>query len=386
MIAVIADDLTGAAELGGVGLRYGLDVEVQTELNCRSKADLLVIDTNSRSVSSLEAAEKITTVAERLQQMNVNWIYKKIDSVLRGNVLAELQALLKISSKKSVLLVPANPSFGRIISDGKYFIKNKLLHQTDFSQDPEYPIATSDVLKLLGESPDVKTCFLKKDQPVPKGFIAVGEAEIFDDLIKWAWGTHIEIIPAGGAEFFAALLTVMGLSKQLSEINNAPTRGEIALFVCGSASEYSRKMVSEARNQGKSVYDMPLGLFTEDDIGTKLVQQWANEVIKAFDKNNAVIVAISQPVVQNIELSRKLAVYMAILVEIIIKRIKIQELFIEGGATASAIVNQFHWTRFFPLMEFAQGIVRMRVEKKPELYLTIKPGSYPWSKEIWSLI
>src|SRR5882757_10096749 len=43
MIAVIADDLTGAAELGGIGLRYGLSVEVNMDVNLSTKADLLVI-------------------------------------------------------------------------------------------------------------------------------------------------------------------------------------------------------------------------------------------------------------------------------------------------------------------------------------------------------
>ena len=38
MIGVIADDLTGAAELSGVGLRYGFSAEVVTALGTRSDA------------------------------------------------------------------------------------------------------------------------------------------------------------------------------------------------------------------------------------------------------------------------------------------------------------------------------------------------------------
>ena len=94
MIIVIADDLTGTAELGGVGLRFGLRVEVQTEFDSNSNADLLVIDTDSRSVSAGQAAQKLETIGRQIEeQIEAPWIYKKTDSVLRGNVGTELQVL-----------------------------------------------------------------------------------------------------------------------------------------------------------------------------------------------------------------------------------------------------------------------------------------------------
>ena len=41
MIAVIADDFTGAAEIGGIGLRYGLDVIIQTKNVSQTACDLI---------------------------------------------------------------------------------------------------------------------------------------------------------------------------------------------------------------------------------------------------------------------------------------------------------------------------------------------------------
>ena len=49
MLAVIADDLTGAAEIGGIGLSYGLKVEISSKVNPSTEADLLVIATDTRS-------------------------------------------------------------------------------------------------------------------------------------------------------------------------------------------------------------------------------------------------------------------------------------------------------------------------------------------------
>ena len=56
MIAVIADDFTGAAEIGGVGLRYGLRVVIETSVQQQAEADLHIIATNSRSLNPDEAS------------------------------------------------------------------------------------------------------------------------------------------------------------------------------------------------------------------------------------------------------------------------------------------------------------------------------------------
>jgi uncharacterized protein YgbK (DUF1537 family) len=50
MIAVIADDFTGAAELAGISLRYGLKVELCVGKVEYKNADVLVVSTDSRSL------------------------------------------------------------------------------------------------------------------------------------------------------------------------------------------------------------------------------------------------------------------------------------------------------------------------------------------------
>src|SRR5882672_3582695 len=150
MIGVIADDLTGAAELGGIGLRYGLQAEVVLEGKCDREADLLCLDTDSRSCRANEAARRAAAAARKLRMAGAVWIYKKVDSVLRGNVLAEVSAIRQALGLHSALLVPANPGFGRVIRKGRYFVKGKPIDQTDFARDPEYPRRSSNVLKMLG--------------------------------------------------------------------------------------------------------------------------------------------------------------------------------------------------------------------------------------------
>ena len=112
MIAVLADDFTGAAELCGIALRYHLKVELNAHAERQAKPDLLVIYTNARSQSEAEAKDIIKNRLEELMALQPAWIFKKLDSVLRGHVAAELAVQLQTEKKKAVLLAPANPPPG----------------------------------------------------------------------------------------------------------------------------------------------------------------------------------------------------------------------------------------------------------------------------------
>ena len=67
MIGVIADDLTGAAEIGAVGLRHGLRAEVVVTGAPSGHADLVCLDTDSRSCPPAEAAQRAANAAFLLQ-------------------------------------------------------------------------------------------------------------------------------------------------------------------------------------------------------------------------------------------------------------------------------------------------------------------------------
>src|SRR5690554_2793952 len=111
MIAVIADDFTGAAEIGGIGLRYGLKVVIETEPFEQPDVDILVIATDTRSLNGEEASAQISRITRDLMKIRPELIFKKIDSALRGNIVEELAAQMKTSGKKRGVIIPANPVF-----------------------------------------------------------------------------------------------------------------------------------------------------------------------------------------------------------------------------------------------------------------------------------
>ena len=67
--------------------------------------------------------------------------------------------------------------------------------------------------------------------------------------------------------------------------------------------------------------------------------------------------------------------------QLILKKIRLKEILIEGGSTAYSIIKKAGWQSFTPTEELQQGIVRMQVEGVSDLHLTIKPGSYDWPSE-----
>ena len=61
---------------------------------------------------------------------------------------------------------------------------------------------------------------------------------------------------------------------------------------------------------------------------------------------------------------------------------QVKRLFIEGGATARAILDRMEWHTLNVKGEYAPGVVQMQVQEHHDQIVTIKPGSYPWPKSL----
>ena len=106
-------------------------------------ADVLVIDTESRHISEKEAYGRVKDVFAVPGAKDVPHIYKKTDSALRGNIGAELQAVLDASGEDSAAFIPAYPGVGRITRDGIQYINGVPVSMSEFGRDSFNPIKTS---------------------------------------------------------------------------------------------------------------------------------------------------------------------------------------------------------------------------------------------------
>lgn len=379
MIGVIADDLTGAAEIGAVGLRHGLRAEIVRHGKPDKDADLVCMDTDSRSCSPLEAGERAAAAARRLQGAGALWIYKKVDSVLRGQVTAEVEAVMKQLQLHRALLLPANPSLGRLIHDGEYFVNGKPIHKTEFARDPEYPRRTSQVLRLLKLPKRFLIRMSNGDHALADNTIIVGEAATPDDVQKWATLHGSGMLVAGGAEFFSSLLDRDLVASSAAKAEGRPrhTSGR-ELFVCGTFSESARKFVSAARCNKTPVFSLPQELMWGAELSTPAAEAIAQRIASAFDSQKRVILNVGLPPVREATVARRLSRFVVQIAERVLQRVRITNVFAEGGATSAELVRCMGWERLTVQRELAPGVATLAVAGGQSTLLTIKPGTYVW--------
>ena len=381
MIGVIADDLTGAAELGAVGLRHGLSAEVITNGRPSGEAELVCVDTDSRGQSAQEAGRRVAAAVELLQQTGAEWIYKKVDSVLRGQVTAEIEAMMQQLGFERALLAPANPSLGRIIRDGKYFIRGKLIHKTEFAHDPQFPRTSARVLELL-KTPQIFSIALSTlPDALPAKGIVLAEAASPQDVRQWAERRAPGLVLAGGAEFFGALLGggpgVPPVSFNASNNEPVVSPGR-EFFVSGSSTVVARKFATAARREKTPVFSLPLELAWGANLLPEVSAAIGQRIVSAFDSHSRVLLTVGLPPVRNALVSRGLSGHVVQIAESALRRLEVGRVYADGGATAAELVWRMGWSRLKVLRELAPGVATLAVAGKKSILLTIKPGSYAW--------
>lgn len=369
MILVIADDFTGAAEMAGICLNYGLNVSLCLERLADCNEEVLVVSTDSRSMKKEIALSVVERITLHALQMKPGLVYKKIDSVLRGYVSEELALQLNIFGRTRALVLPANPSLGRIINNGHYFVEGIDISKTGFAKDPEFALTTSDVKQMLRTG---NANVLKRGDKLGDG-INIGEARDLSDVQYWAEQLNEECLPAGSGDFFNAILNKR---YKRSDKHPAPALQKPHLYVSGTSFAKSRELI-------KRFGDRYTAYISADMItGRRVDNGWLEKTGAILRKHQQLIVAFDETVDESgigaIELRTAIAAY----TEKIISLFNIKELLIEGGSTAAAIFNILEISSMQPVHEWQRGVVQM---KAGPLMVTVKPGSYDLPEAIKDL-
>jgi uncharacterized protein YgbK (DUF1537 family) len=378
MIAAIADDLTGATEIAGLGWRHGLSADVLHRDEEGSDAELVVFDSDSRLCSSAEAQRRVRRIARRLKVRSPEWIFKKVDSVLRGNVLAEIEALLDTLELPRCILSPANPSGERVIRQGRYFIQDTPLDRTDFRHDPHYPRRSSRVLALLKEPQSHAIVCQSRLLTLPESGIIVAEAERFRDALTWARGVDEGTFPAGGGDFFHALLRVRGHSMRRRQ---ALERHDPTLFICGSLADATTKFISRCQTKGWPVLPMPARLRQPRRVHAASLASWVRSITAALQNHSNVVMGIGSPRLAGEDAPRRLGTRLIAAVSRVLRRSAPRTVCVEGGATTAALTVAEGWKRFTVEHEWNRGVTAVRPQAHDALLLVCKPGSYSWPPE-----
>ena len=125
LLLIIADDFTGALDTGVQFAAYGAAtrVMVKDQVDFAScDAQVLVVDTETRHLPPEKAYQIVEELTRAACRAGIRYIYKKTDSALRGNIGAELAAVLQASNNRQLPFLPAFPQNGRTTRDGIHYV------------------------------------------------------------------------------------------------------------------------------------------------------------------------------------------------------------------------------------------------------------------------
>jgi uncharacterized protein YgbK (DUF1537 family) len=264
VIVLVADDLTGAADAGVQLARRGLRTRVLLDLSDAAACgdvEALSVDTDTRALPAAAAYRRVRQVATKLRAVAPEHVYKKVDSTLRGNLGAEIDAVMDAFGLQLAVVAPAFPALGRTTRRGIHYLRGTPIHQTEIGRDPRAPVTESDIVRVL-EGQSRRTAAL-----VPLETVAAGPMAVRREVdLQLERGARLLVFDAEGDDHLRSVATALadrrdllwvgsaGLAEQLAEFLGLAVRppgappaepaGGPVLLVAGSASETTRQQVA----------------------------------------------------------------------------------------------------------------------------------------------
>jgi uncharacterized protein YgbK (DUF1537 family) len=265
-LALIADDLTGAADSGVPFASAGFTTAIPFDAVRREAADVLCLSTDSRDVRVAEAERRVrqalVTVFGRGGAHRPAWIYKKMDSALRGHPAEELLITMRLAGITRAVVAPAIPSQGRTTVGGIALDHGRPLAQTPIGQEhgrdnlarlfqrsARVPVRLVDLPNVRGTER-----VLRDALTLPGSWIAIADAETDDDLERVA-----QVGIAAGVRLFcgaAGLTGVLARRLPIHQVNRPPAiavADRPVLVVAGSRHAVTARQIEVAVDRGAAI-------------------------------------------------------------------------------------------------------------------------------------
>jgi len=293
-LAVIADDLTGSNDTGVQYSKQGLETIVVTKLEniakIKDRAEVIVIDSESRADKSENAYSKVKKAAEVIKKIGIEVVYKKIDSTLRGNIGQELDAIMDVFKYDLAILVPAFPANRRITIGGHQLVNQVPLNLTEISKDPLTPVKESHVPTLLRKQTKRNVMHI----PLSKVMNPSDLAEELKKIKKEKSGiVIIDAVTQNDLKTIAKTLSIVGLERLTSgpaglaeEMPEALgfVTSKPAVLISGSISEVTMRQINKI----------------EESLGIESIKLDVNKIIKEEELRNKEIDRVLKNVKANI--------------------------------------------------------------------------------------
>jgi D-threonate/D-erythronate kinase len=228
-VHILADDLAGACDAAAGFLRTGDQVRVWVDSRNLSSAAGCVeaFSTASRDLSPDEAAGKVYCAASALSNIPNALVFKKIDSVLRGHVAAELVAAHLALRTRAILLAPAFPVTGRTVCSGFLKIEDATGRYDPVCIRNLFPAEMQNAIAEIEHAGELAAAFQSGKTVL---MCDAREQEDLDALVRAAMALP-NLLYAGSAGLAQA---IAGLYASAATSSNLPPRAR-TLLICGTA-------------------------------------------------------------------------------------------------------------------------------------------------------
>ena len=425
-LLVIADDLSGATDVGAQFAKCGIAAfvslagrrkplvgharcaqpPVQSESPVWSNLkeiltahEVVLLDTESRHLPSGEARSRVAAAVRQGLAAGVRHFYKKTDSTLRGNVGAELEALLEASGQPTVAFIPAHPRLGRTTRAGVQCVGDRPLHESAFAHDPRNPVAESRVATILAHQTQVPITTISTsslasfERPPPAG-ISIFDAETVEDIRAAARAIQragcLGAV-AGPAAFAECLIDLLPFHR--GPARTARFAGPM-LVVNGSVHETALRQCAHARLAGFLEARMsPDDLLPEPDAGIGGNKDLIDKARGLLDRGRSFLLTslrrreelgefedvAHRMGVERTQVHERVAANTARIVRQIMgaSRSRVPPvLVVFGGDTLAAIARELNWSGLIARGEALPGVAVCEVPDPPGTIVLAKPGGF----------
>jgi D-threonate/D-erythronate kinase len=394
-IAVIADDLTGAADTG-IQFRP-MFAEVQLMADTALDGDVpvrvpkaLAIHTRTRAMAPKASHTKMTDVARRLLAWQPRRVYKKVDSCLRGNIGAETDALIEMLGLEMSFIAPAFPAAGRTTVHDIHFMHGQPVAESQMRKDFATPVTESRLTRVIAAQSRLAVGRIDLDT------VAAGAGPLADEVSRLAKTgvrhivfdaveqDHLSTIAGLTLARFPATLLVgsaglaLGLRESLGgpllEPAPVPARKGSHLFALGTTCESAgRQVAALCRARDAKIFD-----FEALSLAQPLEEMDITPLVARLQVGDAVVRIVPKDHVSSATTALQVAAGFGGLVAEAVRRTHPTSIFLSGGDTAVATLDSLGVKTLRLELEIVPGLVFSTAAGGPfdGLAVATKPGAF----------
>lgn len=401
LLGIIADDLTGATDVGSALAKGGMRVVQYTGVPKTQQplgsVDAVIIALKSRSIEPATAVAQSLEACEWLIDHGADRVLFKycstFDSTDRGNIGPVAQALMERLGANKTIYCPSFPINGRTVYLGHMFVGDVLLSESGMKNHPINPMCDPDLRRVLARQVGGDVGL------VPLKVVRLGAAAVRDHLSSLSQ-SHI-IVDAVNDEDLAVIaeatldlplitggagiaLPIPELYRQSGKLDGRHDRDALptvvghAAIISGSCSEATRSQIQHFARQGE-IFELDL-LKSEPANLRSMACDWAS---KRLGLKPIMIAATKSP--DDVRtLQDRLGVERAAkTVEDLLAGVAndlvdrgVRRLVVAGGETSGAIVRALGVEGLLIGQEIAPGVPWTVSLSEPRLALALKSGNF----------